>query len=268
MSETAVKPKIVIDTNTWVEAALATLSPETATPSQLLCQRVTEYALDHFEVILGQATVKEMTRVIGDPQGITAELNEVNRQRHELGLGNIKFFDRTGYFGRISARVPLSMPGKSPTRCEADKYDQMFLDLAFGNDTSLIVTQDRHLLDLTASWCRIIRPNTFCEEIFRDGGAPELSSLVPCADALAGIKLAQQVADKRVARTSKLIEAPAEVVPVVVDPPALFSEPHAKRRLKASFNDPHKQPDKAPEAPPPTALGQQLARVKDKLQKT
>jgi hypothetical protein len=137
----------------------------------------------------------------------------------------------------------------------------MFLDLAFGNDASLIVSRDHHLLDLKAAWCRIITPAVFCSEILREGSAPDLSSVRSYSDTLTGMKLAQQVADQRVAKKTGAQSAPAEPV---APPPALFSEPRP-RRPRASFNDPRKKSDPVPEAPPPTALGQQLAKIKDKL---
>lgn len=270
MSETATKPKIVIDTNTWVEAVLATLSPETATPAQQQSQRLTEYARQHFDVIFSEATMLELSRVVADPNGITNELARVNAERDALDLGPLRFLSRSAYINALQRElVKPHKPGKSPTRCEADKHDQMFLDVAFGTGTSLIVSSDHHLLDLKASWCRILIPTAFCNEIMREGAAPNLSSLRAAADVLIGINTAQQVADKRVARKTGQAEAPTVAVPL--DETSVshsFSEPHAKRRPKASFNDPKKQPDKAPEAPLKGALAEKLAPVARKLRKT
>ena len=138
--------RIVIDTNVAVSGLLWG-----GPPNQIL-----KWARDRFLQILAcNKTMDELNKIL--------QYNKFSGRLSDLGSSPQKAMS---YFVPLMTFVPDPKP--VPVIIKADPFDNLFLALAASNGAALIVSGDRHLLDLK-SWehIQIVTPREGVELILR-----------------------------------------------------------------------------------------------------
>lgn len=147
------KARVVIDTNVWIGAMVATICPNYADERQQLDKRVVQYALSHCDVVFTQATMSEFRDVATDLRGITR------------GLGPSHVFSRLQYIDNLQKLLRPWLPGETSLHCR-DPKDVMFLQAAQGAGALFIISRDKDILELKQEGqCRFVTPHAFSEEM-------------------------------------------------------------------------------------------------------
>ncbi len=187
-------PKIVLDTNIWIGAMVATLMPERASADEQCDAAIVAYARTHFDIVFTHRTMDELGIMVLNGEQQCTQLNAHTQARERLALLNDW---RRGLRPYAEATSPL--------RCKEDVQDQKFLDACYGAQAHILLSRDAHLLNLAgkSTWLDVLHPRDFARAVMTLDGPPELGGLKAKEDALRRSLAAVQAAQVRVERRVK-----------------------------------------------------------------